>query len=45
MANQGQVKSRYLKDERSDSQNDNDYKQTYDEIERNSDLYFIFLIN
>ena len=38
MADQGQVKSRNLKNEGSDSQDDND-KQTYDEIERNSDLY------
>ena len=38
MADQGQVKSRNLKNEGSDSQDDND-KQTYDEIERYSDLY------
>ena len=38
MAGQGQAKSRNLEDERSDSQDDND-KRTYDEIERNSDLY------
>ena len=37
MANEGQVKSRSLKDEKADCQDDTD-KQTYDEIERNSDL-------